>query len=1091
MKGTGWIDPVMDSFLQQIAALCRSDPTGAKWVLVPNHALGHTLGERLALEGTSWVNLRFRTPLDLALETAAPFLVERDVDPVPEELGPTLMTRLLMELPPDTPIHFRGLAAQPQVGAALWSAIHELRMAGIPAAELPPAAFANSDKHAELQALMAAYELHLESNRHADSSLVYREAFAHVEACPIRPADTRLETPGVVWLPLQRQFIDLLPGVSMDPPAPDVPNLVGPRRLRRSTGAPGQDAAGAEPASAEGGAIDAAAAPDTATDRPGPASDDDLPDASALRFLMAPGRAPPLRHDGTLQMFHAGGREAEVEEVLRRIAAAGAPFDQVEIACASIGYAVLVWQKAQRYDWPVTVGSGIPALMTRPARALLGLGDWIESGYPASRLRQLLQSGDVTLNLDEGPSAGQAARLLARAEATWGRSTYSTSLARLATAERERAAGRAPADADEETTRRRLERADQADRLRRWIEQLFRLLPEQSEGKTIPLDALVNAVRVFISSFAARSGPLDAGAVAAITVAMNDLALLGPVSRPVPDALRLLRSMLDDLTVGSDRPRPGHIHVSTLARAGHAGRPRVFVVGLEEGRVLPTPVEDAVLLDAERSAIHPALATSTDRVAEALHAVVSRLVVLAPAVSPSRGSAVCLSYSCRDLRQYRQTFPSWLLLQVRRLDASGDVTFEQLVEELGEPRSVVPLEPEQAISDAGWWLSHLRRSGPAARPVVLWAFPGLAQGREAEARRASTAFTVYDGYVRDVGPVLDPRVSGTVMSATRLEGLAACPFRYFLERGLGLEEAEEVERLEDRWLDALTRGSELHDLYAAVMRRLREDPQATGTEEQRCGSFARHQDWLRRRATARLEELRGQMPPPSEAVFDREHHDLLYDLELFLRFELDQTDRRPIAFEVAFGLPGGGPAEATDDQAESLARAEPIQIRLGEQTVRLRGRIDRIDRLDPADEGRYEIVDYKTGGFFGSDYDGRFRGGRLLQHALYGLAASELLRAREGGATVTSGVYYFPSARAGGQRVRIPQPSGQQVAAVLRDLLDTVGAGAMIHAVDENNCRWCGFAAACGRNPVGRARGKLANRANAQLEPYRRLLTLA
>jgi len=83
----------MDPFLDQLASLCLDHPASSKWVIVPNHALGHMLGDRLALEGTSWVNLRFKTPFDLALETAAPFLVDRGINPIAEDVGPTLIMR--------------------------------------------------------------------------------------------------------------------------------------------------------------------------------------------------------------------------------------------------------------------------------------------------------------------------------------------------------------------------------------------------------------------------------------------------------------------------------------------------------------------------------------------------------------------------------------------------------------------------------------------------------------------------------------------------------------------------------------------------------------------------------------------------------------------------------------------------------------------------------------------------------------------------------------------------------------------------------------------------------------------------------------
>ena len=62
-------------------------------------------------------------------------------------------------------------------------------------------------------------------------------------------------------------------------------------------------------------------------------------------------------------------------------------------------------------------------------------------------------------------------------------------------------------------------------------------------------------------------------------------------------------------------------------------------------------------------------------------------------------------------------------------------------------------------------------------------------------------------------------------SVTELEQLAECPFRFFLKRGLGVRPIDEGERDKDIWLDPLTRGSELHDLYATLLRRVRdEDP---------------------------------------------------------------------------------------------------------------------------------------------------------------------------------------------------------------------------------------------------------------------------
>lgn len=89
----------MEPFAQQLAALCRAHPTRAKWVFVPSHHIGRTLGDRLVLGGTEWANLRFVTPFGMALHMGAPFLVERGIDPSEEGLGPALMMRLLLGLP--------------------------------------------------------------------------------------------------------------------------------------------------------------------------------------------------------------------------------------------------------------------------------------------------------------------------------------------------------------------------------------------------------------------------------------------------------------------------------------------------------------------------------------------------------------------------------------------------------------------------------------------------------------------------------------------------------------------------------------------------------------------------------------------------------------------------------------------------------------------------------------------------------------------------------------------------------------------------------------------------------------------------------
>ena len=118
-----------EPFTSQLGALCAAQSTRVKWVFVPTHPVGRMLADRLVLAGADWANLRFVTPLDIALRMGAPFLVERGIDPSEEGLGPALIMRLLLDLPTE-PSYFRPLANHPAMAQALWATIRELRMAG-------------------------------------------------------------------------------------------------------------------------------------------------------------------------------------------------------------------------------------------------------------------------------------------------------------------------------------------------------------------------------------------------------------------------------------------------------------------------------------------------------------------------------------------------------------------------------------------------------------------------------------------------------------------------------------------------------------------------------------------------------------------------------------------------------------------------------------------------------------------------------------------------------------------------------------------------------------------------------------------------
>jgi ATP-dependent helicase/nuclease subunit B len=1059
--------PTGHPFVAQLADLCRRWCTRTKWVLVPTHAMGHTLGERLARLETGWVNLRFVTPLDVAIRMAGPFLVEKGIDPSEDTLGPPLVMKLLLETSGSsgarhtaTGGYFRPMAEHTTLAAALWRTLRELRFAGMGGAHLPRGAFESAEKHAELRALVEGYERYLQTNQLADVPAVFAEAPRHLDFCPILPTDLSIEAPDVTWPPLVRRFLDVLPGERVVPQSIATPGV----------------AVGTRPS--DSSAVDPVAPAATS-------------DSSRMRFLRAPGDAPPPTGDGTLDLFHAGGRDAEIDEVCRRILASGRPLDDVEVVCATDAYPSLVWEKAVRLGWPVTVATGVPAAMTRPGRALLAWCDWIESDFAAADLRRLLQSGDcaprafrVGTSAMEGAlpdlSSGRAARLLIRADVAWGREAYRLGFGRLIASLQRKARD---AEIDEQERQWSRLHLEHALRLQAWVGGMLEAVPSTGPEADVSLVVIARAANDFLHRSASRASALDAAAFVALSDALDELSALGGHTCPIRIALQFVRERIDMVRAGRDRPRPGALHVSMLREPGLSGRKLTFVVGLEEGCVFPAAMEDPVMLDSERRIIAGSFAvsngstpgvlpTSADRQDQALLSVVARLAEL------GSESAVVLSFSCRDTREFRETFPSWIVLQVFRLIAGkSDATYRDLKTWLGEPISCVPHDCDGATTASGWWLAL--RDASEAPAAIAKAWPSLARGRLAQAARDSDRFTEFDGFVPAAGPILDPSRNPITVSATRLEQAAGCPFTFFLRHGLGIEPLEEAERDRDAWLDPLTRGGELHALYAAVMRAAR--------DEGRPVSMVKDRVQARERAARRLEALAREMPPPSDEVFTREREDFLEDVERFVELEVELAAGgvEPVAFEVSFGMSGFPDfTEGVEEDREPLERPDPVTVVLdGERRLVLRGRIDRIDRTSSG----YEVVDYKTGRFWAADYQGTFNGGRRLQHALYGLAAAELLKPIDCSPRIAAGVYRFPTARGRAAQKRIATPQKQRILAVLTDLLDVIGEGAFVHADAAEVCRFCNFSAACGRSPFDRAAAKLGNREARALDAWRRL----
>ncbi|HPW17616.1 MAG TPA: PD-(D/E)XK nuclease family protein [Candidatus Aminicenantes bacterium] len=997
----------MNATIRFLADFCRRHPLDEKAYVAPSFIVGRQIGEALAREAGSWVNLRFVTPWSLAGE-----VLERSGRPGPgrpmtsaAELA--LTDRLARELRAEGRLDYLGRGGlSPGLTEALRRAIRDLRLAGLAAADVRPELFLVERKGRELGLLAARFERALAEGGLLDQAAFLAAAARAAETAPPRPFWTLCPRDASLSR-LERDFLraaagDRLVLVPGDP-------VFGLERPRHFWPAPDAAEAGED---------------------------------GSLSRLFDPGGATGPAAGGRIAIFRALGPANECREVLRRLYEENVPFDRAEVlAPDGSAHATAFYLLAARTGLPVTFGEGVPVSFTSPGRLFFGLLDWVGNDFSSAHLGRLLENGDLVL--PEGPSgaavAGRTAcRHLRSALIGWGRERYLPRLQALreaCEADLARLEGGAGDEGGEAGEARRAALAASVAEMAvmaAGLERLLAAIPGPDPAGGLDAGAVAEALAGVLRERGRAETAYDVKARAALLDRLDELRQEGRFAAlPPKEALELVRTAGSSLRVGESPALPGHLHVSGFSTGGRTGREVVFVVGLDEATFPGRGLQDPILLDEERAALSDALPRSAD-------ALRGRLYGLAATLASLRGRVV-FSYPSFDLIDGRASFPSSIVLQAFRL-GRGDPGLDYAALERGVPDAAgfLPGGADRSFDEIDWWLERLAGSGPPADGpgTVAANFGDLAAGLAAAAARAGEKLTPFEGLV-DIGPVraeVDPTAGGrAVMSASRLELLARCPFAYFLRHVLRVEAPREVAFDRSRWLDPLQRGSLIHEALCDFMTRLR----PAGEEV----SARRHAGLMAEVAGEALARWKREVPPPSEAVFEAERRDILEALAIFMRAEENRDEKgRPVEFEL------------------EIARQE-IDLG-GGRSFFLRGFIDRVDRLA---EDAYRVLDYKTGNPAEYEELVEFGRGRMIQHALYAVALERMLAARPGGGRprVTRSGYLFPSRRGEGLDRIVKDFDRGRLRALLNDLLALIEKGYFI-AGPQAQCKYCDYAPVCG-----------------------------
>ncbi|MEW5953386.1 MAG: PD-(D/E)XK nuclease family protein [Bacillota bacterium] len=1033
----------MNNLLLALEDACRRHPLREKVLIVPTHSLGRELCEGLAMERTGWVNLRHETFAALAHKLVCDNLAENNLTLLTGSLAAAVVEEVFQELEGRNALpYFKRKGNSPGLIRAIAASLYELRLCGITGDNLAHDSFVSAEKGQDLIVLLKAYELYLSRHQYVDTPGLLSLALERLAAANHAGEEVLYLLPDFLKLyPLEKQFVC---------------SLAAGHLLLLQAGpvyGPARPGTGFVPA-----AENPAVVPST--------------DVARLPWLYQVDQAPPPAGDGSLSYFQAYGLRNEVREILRRLRQENIPLDTVTVACASSEYVPVFYSLARRSGLGLTFANGIPGSLTGPGRVLQGLVEWLRNDYSAAVLRDLIISGDIRLANKEGEAAlspQAAGQLLRSAGIGWGRDRYSL-LAEFTASLK----ARADLDVDGEKDRREtlLLQSRQVEELHELIQSLLESLPLPAADGNISFRDLTSSLAELLSRLARIRDEVDAAALKGLVGELVQAGQIASFNLEMDEALERAENLLKGFRAGVSGPMPGHLHLTGYEHLIWSCRPNTYVVGLDANTFPGNSRQDPVLLDTERKQLHPGLPLGADRPAVNLYIMALALI--------SRRGRVTLSYSSFNIVENKPVYPSSILLQVHRL-LKGDTfpDYTDLLQALGKPAGYCPRDGTPPLDEVEWWVGKVInrpgiRNGPAA---VKAGYRGIALGHRALEARVSLEPTEYDGMIEVSAGRLDPRSNRElVMSSSKIEAMAGCPFAYFLKHVLHIYPPDEVAYDPGQWLGQLERGALLHELFYGFMKKLTERDEKPGV--------AAHRSMIMKMAEELIGDYKKRIPPPSDVVYNHEAREIYRCCEVFLAAEETYAAGTPVFFEVPFGLGPEAVAEA------GCGLAGPVRIDLGGgKAFNLVGKIDRIDRVG---DGVYHIWDYKTGSTYGYHDHKHLCGGRQVQHALYAIAAEQVLQGLVPGETplVEVSGYYFPTGRGEGRRVARPQSGRKAVILALSHIFDLLDNGVFIAADHGEKCNICDYPEVCGGSgAVARAK-ELLNAGASRLDPWRRLKEL-
>jgi RecB family exonuclease len=529
---------------------------------------------------------------------------------------------------------------------------------------------------------------------------------------------------------------------------------------------------------------------------------------------------------------------------------------------------------------------------------------------------------------------------------------------------------------------------------------------------------------------------------------LRPMATIGPIG--YADVVAVLANRLTTIERTQEPHRFGAVFVAPIDDARGRSFRIIYVPGVAEGAFPVRPREDPLLLDRIRNSLPQPLITQAGRA--------ERERLLLQLVAGAASERLYLSYARMDVRESRARVSSFYALDMLRALTGGIPDYEEAERAAAAVTRATMAWP--APIDARLAIDSLEYDLATLRPLLLETIPERVRGRanylirlhptlgrSLRTRRARwrTTWGPGDGFVQlpeSTQPLLAQlSLQSSPYSPSSLQHYAACPYRFYLAALMRLTVRETPEAIEA--LDPLTRGTLVHDIYAAVLRRLREaailPSLAHDLEEARALA-----DEV---VTTVAAEAKETLAPAIDLVWDTEIGSIRTDMHIWLgRLAASSGSWTPAYFEFGFGL----------SDRQGLDPASRPDALVTDDAFRLRGAIDLVERSIP--DGKLRVRDYKTG-------EDRSKKtlivgcGEVLQPTLYALAAETTF-----GQPVAEGQLWYASSRGGFKErtVRLTATSRRDATLVLSTIDTAIRSGDFPAAPRQGACDYCNFHRVCG-----------------------------